>query len=113
MYNYPTRHTVDTYLRRWSARECCTLYTAVTVYLLSPHHTTTITSEIIIPTTTTTTGTLAPDDILERVSLVTLLTDSLATTVEEYQGDTQGYEEGEEAVDDVDREMSRAKPGSS
>ena len=49
---------------------------------------------------------LAPDDVLEWVTLVALLTDSLAAAVEEDEGDAESNEEGEEAVDDVDGEMS-------
>ena len=55
---------------------------------------------------------LAPDDVLEWVTLVALLTDSLAAAVEEDEGDAESNEEGKEAVDDVDGEMSRAKPSS-
>ena len=43
---------------------------------------------------------------------MTLGTDSLAAAVEEDEGDAESNKEGEEAVDDIDGEVSRAKPSS-
>ena len=87
---------------------------AVVVNLLPSDHASTIPiGEVVISTTASPVITLAPDDFLQRVRLVSPFAESLAATVEEDEGDAESDEQGEEAIDDIDGEMGGTKPGSS